>query len=216
MTSDSITERKITRSLHFDGVDKAEALRQAVFFQEQIGYYLANTFNQGDAYAVTCEQKCDADRTYIIRKGSAILTVETVFGINMSHRESPPRKFYTFTTTTSHRNELLDTTDKANETIEWMFRIVGGLLLGVTMAAVLVLVGGVIGGHFIFLGFSVGSACGSLLGQLLSRYIYNSVEQRLDAKGEITEVDNEWKMLTETVHMLMNDEAAHDAPIVTA
>ena len=205
MPPHSITERKISHSLHFDLLSKEEALRQATFYQEQIGYYLANTFGQTPAFAITCEQKSDADRIFTLRKGSAVLTVETVFGINASYKEHPPRKFYTFTTTASHRNELLDTTDKANEVIEWALRIVGGLVLGLLFAVVFLLFAGPLGGQLIFLGFSAGAGAGGFIGQHLARRIYRTVEKRLDARGEVTEVEAEWTMLRETLGIIFTD-----------
>jgi hypothetical protein len=202
MTPDSITERQFTRRIHFENGSREEALKQTIFYQEQIAFYLANVFTNQNAYDLECSQRHDTDRVYTIRKGSAVLTVTTVFGINTSYKEQPPRKFYTFTATTTHRNEVLDNTGKTNDFIEWVFRITGGVILGGFFAIMLALFGGHLGLHSIILVFTFGSAVGGFAGEHLARKIYNRVESRLEQKGEITEIESDWTLLKETVEMV--------------
>jgi hypothetical protein len=204
MPLDSITERTFTRSVHFEEHSKEEALSQTAFYQEQIAYYLANVFGGKKDYTFTCEQKHDTDRKFTIRKGSAILTVTAVFGINMSYKEHPPRKFYTFTTTASRHNEVLDTTNKANDVIEWTFRITGGVILGGVFIILLVLFGGHTGLHFITFAFGMGSGAGGFIGHLIARKIYYSMETRLQKRGEITEIETEWSSLTDTLDLVFS------------
>lgn len=204
MPLDSITERTFTRSIHFEDHSKEEALSQTAFYQEQIAYYLANVFNGKKDFSFSCEQKHDTDREFMIRKGSAILTVNAVFGINTSYAEHPPRKFYTFTATAAHRNEVLDNTDKTNDVIEWAFRIIGGVLLGGFLALLLILFGGHLGFHLVTLAFGFGSAAGGFIGHLIARRIYRTMETKLEAKGEITEIEAEWSLLTETLELVFS------------
>ncbi len=206
MPLDSLTERTFTRSVHFENHSKDEALSQTAFYQEQIAYYLANVFNGKKDFTFACEQKHDTDREFTIRKGSAILTVTAVFGINTSYKEHPPRKFYTFTATAAHRNEVLDTTDKANDVIEWAFRITGGVILGGVLIFLLILFGGHTGLQFITFAFGIGSGVGGFAGHLLARKIYRTMETRLEEKGEITEIETEWSLLTETLELVFSPQ----------
>ncbi len=208
MNPDSITERQFTRSRHFGDATKDEALKQTTFYQEQIGFYLANVFKDQGAYRLECTRRFDTDRVYTIRKGSAILIVTTVFGLNTSYKETPPRKFYTFTTTASHRNEVLDNTGKVNEVIEWSLRITGGLVIGVVFSVILLLFGGHLGIYLISLAFAFGSAVGSFIGQHIARKIYSTVETRLDEKGELTDIDHEWTLLTDTLAIVFGEVPA--------
>lgn len=204
MPIDSITERTFTRSVHFENHSKEEALSQTVFYQEQIAYYLANVFNGKKNFTFACEQRHDTDREFTIRKGSAILTVTAVFGINTSYKEHPPRKFYTFTATAAHRNEVLDNTDKANDVIEWAFRVTGGIIVGGALAILLILFGGHLGFHLVTLAFGFGSAIGGFIGHLIARKIYRTMETKLEEKGEVTEIEAEWSLLTETLEMVFS------------
>lgn len=206
MPLDSITERTFTRSVHFEDHSKEEALAQTAFYQEQIAYYLTNVFSDKKGYILACEQKHDTDREFTIRKGSAILAVTAVFGINTSYKEQPPRKFYTFTATAAHRNEVLDTTDKANDVIEWALRVTGGVILGGVFIILLVVFGGHTGLHFITFAFGIGSGIGGFIGHLIARKIYRTMETRLEAKGEITEIETEWSLLTETLELVFNSK----------
>ncbi|CAM2858911.1 hypothetical protein [Rariglobus hedericola] len=208
MSLDSITERKFTRNVHFGDDSKETALAHTSFYQEQIAYYLANVFNGKNGYTLSCEQKHDTDREFTIRKGSAILSVSAVFGINTSYKEHPPRKFYTFTTTAARRNETLDNTDKANDVIEWTLRVTGGIIVGGALAILLVLFGGHLGFYLVTLAFGFGSAIGGFIGHLISRKIYSTVETRLEQKGEITEIEEDWSLLTETLEMIFTAKPA--------
>jgi hypothetical protein len=84
MHLDSATERTFTRSVHFDSHTKEEALSAAAFYQEQIAYYLANAFGGKKDYSLACEHRHDTDREFTLRKGSAVITLSAVFGINTS------------------------------------------------------------------------------------------------------------------------------------
>lgn len=207
MDPDSITEKEISRSLHFDLAAKDEALSQARFYREQLVHYLDQIFRGRDGYLTANEARSDTDHTYTIRKGGAVLTVSTSFGLDMSYKEQPPRKFYTFTARASHRNETLDNTDKANDVIEWGCRIGGGLVLGLVICVLLVVFTNHISGHLILLGFAAGGAVGGFIGQLIGNRIYAAMEKRLDAKGELTAIDAEWASLAETFDVVF-DEAA--------
>lgn len=181
-------------------------MAQTAFYQEQIAFYLSNVFGGKNDYTFACESKHDIDREFTIRKGSAVLNVTAVFGINTSYAEQPPRKFYTFTATARRRNEVLDTTDKANDVIEWTFRVAGGILMGSVFAVLLLLFGGHVGLHLITVAFGIGSGAGGFVGHLIARKIYHTVETRLEAKGEITEVETEWATLTDTLDMVFNSQ----------
>ena len=204
MSPDSLTEREITRSIHFGDAAKTEAHPQATFYRDQIVRYLDEVFKNRDDYLSTCAARSETDCTYTIRKGSAVLEVETSFGLNTSYKEQPPRKFYTFTATARHRNEVLDNTDKVNDVIEWTCRIVGGVVLGFLTCVLLVLFTGHLSGTIITLGFGGGAAVGSYIGQLISHRIYRTMEKRLEAKGEITAVDQEWATLGETLGIVFD------------
>lgn len=207
MIIDSASLRKFSRSLHFGELPREKALEQARFCQEQIGYYLANTFKDDPAYQVLGEQRNETDRTITLRKGGAVLTVETSFGINTTYDTHPPRKFHTFTAAVSHHNETLDNTGRVCDTVEWSFRIIGGLVIGVICSVLLIFGIGVASGHLIFLTFSFGAAVGGVVGQLIGNRIHRNVEDRLESKGELTDIENEWRMLTETVTLIL-DEAS--------
>lgn len=207
MNLDSVTEKEISRSLHFELAEKDAALSQARFYREQLMHYLDRIFRGRDGYVTSCEARNDTDHSYTIRKGGAVLTVATSFGLDMSYKEQPPRKFYTFTARASHRNETLDTTDKANDVIEWVCRIAGGLVLGLIVSVLLILFTHHLPGSLIVLGFAGGAATGSFIGRQIGQRIYATMEKRLDAKGELTAVDEEWASLTETIDMVF-DEAA--------
>lgn len=209
MNLDSITEKEISRSLHFDLTEKDEALSQARFYREQLITYLEQIFRGRDGYLTACEARSDTDHIYTIRKGGAVLTVSTSFGLDMSYKEQPPRKFYTFTARAAHRNETLDTTDKANDVIEWTCRIIGGLVLGLVVCVLLVLFTNHVSGSLITLGFAGGGAVGGFIGQTIGNKIYATIEKRLDAKGELTEIDEEWTSLGETIDMVF-DEATRE------
>jgi hypothetical protein len=59
-------------------------LSAAAFYQEQIAYYLANAFGGKKDYSLACEHRHDTDREFTLRKGSAVITLSAVFGINTS------------------------------------------------------------------------------------------------------------------------------------
>ena len=207
MHFDSITERTFSRSVHFDHHSKDEALAQTAFYQEQIAYYLANVFGGKPDYTFTCEQKHDTDREFTIRKGSALLTVTAVFGINTSYKERPPRKFYTFTATALRRNETLDTTHKANEMIEWVFRATGAVVLGGVLILLLLIFGGHAALHFITFAFGMGAGIGGYIGHLIARRIYRTVENRLEDRGELTDIESEWSSLSETLELVFTSNS---------
>lgn len=207
MSPDSITEKELSRSLHFDLAAKDEALSQARFYREQLVHYLDQIFRGREGYLIACEARNDTDHVYTIRKGGAVLTVSTCFGLDMSYKEQPPRRFYTFTARASHRNETLDNTDKANDVIEWTCRIAGGLVLGLLVCVLLVSFTHHISGHLILLGFAAGGAAGSFIGRVIGNRIYATMEKRLDAKGELADVEAEWNSLAETLETVF-DEAA--------
>ncbi len=204
MSLDSLTHREIHRSVHFDHADKEAALSQARLLREQVTYYLDQIFGSGGVYLVERRHESETDHVYTIRKGSAVLSVRTIFGLDTSYAERPPRKFYTFTASASHHNETLDNTDKANEVIEWTFRAGGALVLGVIFTVLLLLFAGHLSGHLIFLGFAAGSALGGMVGQLISRKVYQIMERRLEARGEITVVEQEWQSLAETLDIVFS------------
>ena len=205
MSPDSVTEKEISRSLHFDLGEKDEALSQARFYREQLVHYLEQMFQGREGYVTTSAARNETDHLYVIRKGSAVLTVATSFGLDMSYKEQPPRKFYTFTARASHRNEALDTTDKANDLIEWTCRIVGGLVLGLVICVLLVAFTHHASGSIISLGFAGGAAAGSFIGQAIGNRVYATMEKRLDAKGELTAVDAEWASLAETFNVVFDE-----------
>lgn len=208
MIHDSITLKTFSRTRHFGDLSREQSLENAGFIQDQLGYYLANTFAKNSACQVSGGDRNTTDRAYTIRKGSAVLTVETSFGINTTYDTVPPRKFYSLTTSVSHHNETLDNTDKVNDAIEWTFRIVGALVIGGICAIAISLVLGVISGHLLVAAFSVGAGLGGMIGQCVGRLIQHRVEQRLESRGEITDMDREWSMLTDTVDMIFAEELA--------
>lgn len=206
MPLDSATEETFSRSVHFEAHTKEEALTETAFYQEQIAYYVANVFGGKTDFTLACEQTHDTDREFTVRKGSALITVKAVFGINTSYREQPPRKFYTFTTTATRRNETLDTTEKANEVIEWALRIAGGIVFGGIALVLLILLSGHVSFYFIVFAFGIGSGIGGFLGHLIGRKIYHTMETRLEARGEITEVDSEWSALIDTLTLVFDSK----------
>lgn len=204
MSPDSITERQIIRSVHFDLDAREEALRHSRFTRDQILHYLDGVFKDREAYRVEHVERTPTDSVYTIRKGSAVLTVETVFGRNTSYKEQPPRHFYTFTATASHRNEVLDQTDKVNDVIEWSCRIGGGLVFAAVACLLLVLVVNVISGEVLLLAFAGGAAVGGLIGRFIARRIYRAMERRLESRGEVTAVEEEWAQLQDTFGLVFD------------
>lgn len=192
----SITERNFSRSVHFTGVPRETAVTRAAVYQERIGSLLAGLFHHRDAYQFERVRRYDADCTYTIRKGSAALTVNAVFGTDTSYKDKPPRKFYTFTATASHHNEVLDQAEQRSGVIEWTCRIAGALALGIPAVAAVFLVRGVFSGQFILLGVGGGIVLGGLIGEGIARDRYNRSKRRLERKGEVTAVEHEWNLLT--------------------
>lgn len=208
MNLESPTERTFTRVVHFHDVEKEEALKRAQHYQEQVAFYLANVFANRSAYKFTCAQTHDADRLYEIRKGSAVLTVRTTFGLNTSYNERPPRKFYSFSAVASHRNEVLDTVEKVNDVVEWTARSIGAVVIGGGATLALLLFGGhLAAAHLLTLTFGFGAAVGGVLGQLAGRRIHATAETRLEQKGETTQVEKEWALLTEAVALVFEADA---------
>ena len=200
----TLTEREFSRSAHFTGDSREDALRRTAIYQEHIHSCIASIFNDTGACKITLTHRFDTDRAYAIRKGSAILTVNTVFGSDTSYKEKPPRKFHTFTVTARYHNEVLDKTDEAGRMIEWTCRIAGALVFGILVIVAALLARCHLTSHLLMLGFGGGLTIGGLIGELVARNISSFMEKRLEKKGEVTAVDEEWDMLTGTLSALFD------------
>jgi hypothetical protein len=130
----------------------------------------------------------------------------SVYLQDTAYREQPPWKFYTFTATAAQRNETLDTTEKANDVIEWAFRIIGGVILGGISLLVLILMSGHVSLYLIIMAFGFGSGVGGFFGHLIARKISHTMETRLEERGELTEVEAEWSLLTETLQLVFDSK----------
>lgn len=190
------TEREFSRSVHFTGDSREDALRRTAIYQKDIHSCIVGIFGETRACEITVTHRFDTDRAYAIRKGSAVLTVNTVFGSDTSYKEKPPRKLHTFTVTAHYHNEVLDKTDAAGGMIEWTCRITGALVLGILALVAAGLAGCRLNSNIIMFGFGGGTAFGGMIGELVARGIYSFTEKRLEKRGEVTAVDEEWEKLT--------------------
>jgi hypothetical protein len=195
----SATEEKMIRSIDFAGDQREPALTQAEFYTGLIDDYIRQKFQVKPGYSVEHAKDSPGNHRYRIRRGSGELTVETNFGMNTAYGPGGPRNFYTLNLEATHRNLALDATVESNDNLVWCLRVIGGIIIGLPMAAA----GAKAGGAAIFICLGAGASIGGFFGNLVGRAWYRLRERQLNREGEIDEIADEWGLLSQTLEMIM-------------